>query len=226
MLRKLVGLLTIAVAGLFWVGSAFAGTIENSAHDWSALGWAGGEVCVVCHTPHNAAGTDGPLWNRTNYDASVPAFVMYPDTATIDGTIDTDPTGTSVICLSCHEGSLFVDSFGGGPATPDQTVALIGGDSDAVVVLNLSNDHPISITYVPGTGAGQDAELAATTASVTFGNGATGTVADLLDTGAKVQCSSCHDVHNTQNNGTEAGLLRIDNTGANGSDLCLSCHAK
>ncbi|MFZ9024294.1 MAG: cytochrome c3 family protein, partial [Anaerohalosphaeraceae bacterium] len=38
--------------------------------------------------------------------------------------------------------------------------------------------------------------------------------------GGKVQCSSCHDVHNTPG---VAGLLRIANTN---SDLCLTCHDK
>ena len=218
MFRKLAGL--TAVAGLFIAGSAVAGTIVGSAHDFSDNGtWSNGEICVVCHTPHNAAGTDGPLWNRANYTPA--GFTMYPSGGTIQGTIDPQPTGTSSICLSCHEGSLNVDSFGGGPATPSVVV----GDLNpaAVVGLVLSNDHPISITY-----SATDLELADTGNGIIFGNLDTGTVADLLDTGSKVQCSSCHDVHNTQTVDGAPNLLRIANDSTNGSasGLCLTCHEK
>ena len=46
---------------------AGAGTITGSAHDFSIAAWAGGQVCVACHTPHNAKGTAtaAPLWNHT-----------------------------------------------------------------------------------------------------------------------------------------------------------------
>jgi predicted CXXCH cytochrome family protein len=39
--------------------------------------------------------------------------------------------------------------------------------------------------------------------------------------GGKVECESCHDVHNTQNDGLK--LLWVEDTGSN---LCFSCHAK
>ena len=44
--------------------------------------------------------------------------------------------------------------------------------------------------------------------------------ADLLNDSDKLECSSCHDVHNADSN---PHLLRIDNTG---SALCLTCHDK
>jgi hypothetical protein len=33
-------------------------------------------------------------------------------------------------------------------------------------------------------------------------------------------------VHNTESATGEPYLLRVDNTGASGSDLCLACHGK
>ena len=48
--------------------------------------------------------------------------------------------------------------------------------------------------------------------------------ADLLDSG-KVQCTSCHDVHNTKA-AADTFLLNINNIGVAGSPLCLACHAK
>jgi hypothetical protein len=54
--------------------------------------------------------------------------------------------------------------------------------------------------------------------------GTSGTIADVLDAG-KVQCSSCHDVHD-QESVAGTHLLRVLNNGANPSGLCLTCHIK
>jgi hypothetical protein len=211
----------ICTAAALWLiaSAAHAGTISGSAHDFSGNGWANGEVCVVCHTPHTAPGADGPLWNRADYDAVAVNFTMYPDT-NLDGTTDADPTGDSVICLSCHEGTLAIDSFGGATGT-----ILIGSlNSAADLDTDLSDDHPVSLTYNTA-----DAELRGTGDAVSFANGTdSGTVADMLQ-GGKVQCSSCHDVHNTQaGNWSNNYLLRVANDSTNGtaSGLCIACHAK
>jgi predicted CXXCH cytochrome family protein len=57
--------------------------------------------------------------------------------------------------------------------------------------------------------------------SITYSNDTTGTVADLLFDN-KVECASCHDVHNTVS-ATATKLLLIKN---DVSKLCLSCHSK
>src|SRR5487761_2777144 len=49
--------------------------ITSSAHDFSGNAWSGGQICVVCHAPHNnnnAAG--GLLWNHAQTNAT---FVIY-----------------------------------------------------------------------------------------------------------------------------------------------------
>ena len=127
------------------------------------------------------------------------------------------------------DGSLAIDSFGGaaggivGTGTAGDITTI---DPTAQVDTDMTNDHPISITYRDDL----DGELRAKTYNTwTYGNGTTpanGT-ADLLDTGDKVQCTSCHDVHATLA-GTDSPnyLLKIDNSGTQGSDLCLACHAK
>ncbi len=209
--------LTLTSAASLWLisGAVSADTIVGSAHDFSGQGFAGGEICVVCHTPHSAESTDGPIWNRATYSPA--GFTMYATGGTIQGTIDTTPTGTSVLCLSCHDGTVAIDSFGGATGT-----TFIGSiNADALLDTDLSDDHPVSITYEPGL----DTELNATSTAITFGSGGAGTVADLIE-GGKVQCASCHDVHNTQSATGEPYLLRVDNTGASGSDLCLACHGK
>lgn len=130
---------------------------------------------------------------------------MYSNPATIDGTIDASPGGVSLLCLSCHDGTVAVDSFGGATGTTFVT-------GNAMVGTDLSNDHPISITY-----AG-DADLAAATAPSGVAGGTT-IDADMLFVG-KVECASCHDVHNAYNINM---LLKKSNAN---SGLCLTCHTK
>ena len=210
------------VFGLFG-SQAIAGTIENTAHDFSNSGWSGGEICIVCHTPHNAdtSITTAPLWNRAETQLT---FTMY-DSPTLDATGDAQPTGSSKLCLSCHDGTVAYDSFGGNTGTTFMTTgtAIIGLNS------NLSDDHPISITYDAALAATDPGLFDPTTRTVTMGDvndkSRTGTLAEMMLPGGKVQCSSCHDVHN---NFTPAGtngqpFLRISRAG---SAICLACHDK
>ena len=206
--------ITLVLCAIFSV-QAFAG-ISGSAHDFDSVAWNDtGEMCVTCHTPHNGAtAADGPLWNRT---ASTASYTVYADpNGTINGTISA-PSGASKLCLSCHDGTVALESFGGNGAV---TTTLIGAVNPLVNVgSNLSDDHPISVTYT-------DPALAATTTSVTIGSAGTaeltGTIAELLVPSGSVECSSCHDVHNTYTVATTP-LLKMTNAG---SALCQTCHAK
>jgi predicted CXXCH cytochrome family protein len=199
MFKKLAGL--TAIAGLFIAGTASA-DITGSAHDFSGQAYTN-EICNVCHAPH--AGNlvnNAPLWS---HDTSTGPWTMYANPATIDGTIDATPGGVSLLCLSCHDGTVAVDSFGGATGSVNVT-------GDALVGTDLSNDHPISITY-----AG-DLDLAAASAASGITGGTT-IDADMLFSG-KVECASCHDVHNAFN---VNDLLKKSNAN---SDLCLTCHTK
>jgi predicted CXXCH cytochrome family protein len=203
--------------GLASAGSAWAGTIVGSKHDLSAQGWSGGEICVVCHTPHNADVnvTDAPLWNHTVTTAN---HTMY-SSATFDGNIIGGPTGASKLCLSCHDGTVAIDSFGGavGNNTLQNPKAILGAD--------LSNDHPISFVYDDALATADGALAVPTTTTVTIGEGAdgkTGLLADLMLPSGQLECSSCHDVHN-KFAVANTKLLRVSNAS---SGLCLTCHTK
>jgi len=69
-----------------------------------------GEVCVYCHTPHGAntqaAVASAPLWNRT-YSAAT--YTTY-SSATLTGSVS-GPGVASLVCLSCHDGTVAVDSI-------------------------------------------------------------------------------------------------------------------
>jgi len=69
-----------------------------------------GEVCVYCHTPHGAnKQINAPLWNRTVNDAN--NYIIYdrPTTIGLDGRIGV-PGPSSLTCLSCHDGTIAIDS--------------------------------------------------------------------------------------------------------------------
>jgi predicted CXXCH cytochrome family protein len=197
--KKLLLVLPIALAG----GMAWA-DLSGSKHDFSSRAWSGAQLCAVCHTPHNSQTAVVPLWNHGATSAS---FTLY-SSPTFRAAIS-QPTGASKACLSCHDGTVALDSFGGQAGTTFLTgPTLLGND--------LSNDHPISFAY--------DSALAASVvglrdpSAAPSGLGAT-IRADLLFND-RMECASCHDVHNSR---SQSSLLVKSNAG---SALCLTCHAK
>lgn len=184
--------------------------IRGSAHDFSALD-ASRQSCVFCHTTHNADSTvtDAPLWNHAvtqkNYQLyNSPTFQASPS----------QPAGASRLCLSCHDGTIAVDSYG------DMSgVIFIGGDI-AVGADELTNDHPVSFTYDDAL-ATLDGELFSPTSSP---SGLGGTIDDDLLFNGQVECASCHDVHNGASAAAvNDNLLIISRVN---SQLCLTCHDK
>jgi predicted CXXCH cytochrome family protein len=208
---KLLAILVLTLA--FATVNGFS-QITNSGHDFTKLSWnTNGQICVFCHTPHNASATEKPLWNHT---ASSASYTMYNSSwsSTMDGTVASSPSNYSKVCLSCHDNTVALDAYGG--SSGDATNHKIGNISGTKSNLgtDLTNDHPISVTYNPTADAG----LRATSYSVSaLGTGKT--IADMLK-GGNVECVSCHDVHNEGNKGK---MLLMANTG---SALCITCHNK
>lgn len=88
-----------------------------------------GEVCVYCHTPHGAnTQIKAPLWNRTINNGT---YTIYDKPTTLMRPIG-QPGPNSLTCLSCHDGTISIDSVlnmpgsglapgAGGPATNNST---------------------------------------------------------------------------------------------------------
>ncbi|MCW8895581.1 cytochrome c3 family protein [Sulfurimonas sp.] len=242
----------MALASMLGASSAFAGPISGSPHDLSAMNGTNdnGEICVYCHTPHaaNTAFSGAPLWNKATPSGT---FVMYGATvagqagSTIAGTAtEAAPASPSLACLSCHDGVSAIDSIVNAPGSGMNAIAgandinslaidyggNIGGTPGTTTAgdPDLSNDHPVSIVYTPGTaGLRPVATVLTTLGDNAAWLGAT-TVEDLLRGAGndQVECGSCHDPHNggkTQGTDTEVNFLR--HTNAN-SYLCLGCHDK
>lgn len=192
--------------------AVLAAGIKNTKHDLSAGSTAEiksvgeDQICIFCHTPHNAI-VPVPLWNRSTATGST-EFQLYMNEDTIDGTVSNDLAGTvSYMCLSCHDGTTALNNYGYDPASnpavsgPGVTDGKLS--SPAALGKDLTNDHPINITYAYG----QDPGL----------NNPDTIVCQLFDN--TVQCGSCHSVHDN----TNEPFLRMSNAG---SALCLDCHNK
>jgi predicted CXXCH cytochrome family protein len=197
-----VGVAILVVAGV--VGLQ-AQSIVGSFHDFSGASWSGGEICAPCHTPHNATAGAVPLWNHQSTTA---LFTLY-SSPTLNARDLGQPSPISKSCLSCHDGTVALDSFG----------RVAGGEfvnARKLIGTDLSNDHPISFTY-DGALARADGELYDPTAT---DSGLGGTIDKDLLSNHKIECTSCHDVHNT------SGAPRLLVKSNAGSQLCLTCHKK
>lgn len=198
-------LVSIAIVGFATLSQA---GITGSEHDFSGDSWSNGQICLPCHTPHNADTTvaEAPLWN---HEVTTATYTLY-SSPTFDATPG-QPGGNSKLCLSCHDGTVAIDSFGGAGGTPGDFIS--GGE---LVGTDLSDDHPISITYDAALVTLDGGLADPTTASSGLG----GTIdADLLFN-AQMECASCHDVHDDAGN---SNLLVVSNAS---SALCLTCHNK
>jgi len=207
-LALLAGFSGISIAGL-----------QGSVHDFSGFAFAGGQICLPCHTPHNAQSDAAPLWN---HELSTATYNLY-SSPSMQATVN-QPTGASKLCLSCHDGTVAVDSFGG----QSGTVFIDAFNADANLETDLSNDHPISFVYDTALATSDGALFDPATTTVTIGSGSftrTGSIADVMLANNVLQCQSCHSVHNDFVAGTAISdaLLKIS---IGGSQLCLTCHNK
>jgi predicted CXXCH cytochrome family protein len=159
----------------------------------------GNQVCLPCHTPHNALvpGEEGVLWNHAETQET---FTMYSSTAG-------QPEGPSKLCLSCHDGVTAIDSYGGATGTN-----VITGSAN--LGTDLSDDHPIGIEY-----PNEPAEYNDPATFAPGINGGTGVQLVDINGVERVECTSCHHVHN---NGL-GNFLRVP---IQESYMCLQCHIK
>jgi predicted CXXCH cytochrome family protein len=194
---------TVIMAAVLTGGVAWP-DIRGSAHDFSSQSWAAGQICVVCHTPHNGQTALVPLWNR---QATTATFTMY-SSPTFDASAG-QPGGASKACLSCHDGTVALDSYGGNTGSTYLT-------GPTLLSSDLSNDHPVSFVF--------DSALAAADGGLrnpaTAPSGLLGTIRQDMLFNDTMECASCHDVHNSY---SQPGLLVKSNAG---SALCLTCHNK
>ncbi len=173
MRRKITILIVAAIAviglarGHAWaLGSETPGNgITGTIHDFTAGGHFGATVavgqCTFCHTPHGAI-TTSLLWNHTLSGQTY----SWDTTATMAGTpfptfADMTWGGPTAKCLSCHDGTVAVQSVnwfdsghggtfaGVGPHLLNTTPAYasLQGLKNSGTAATLSGVHPVAMPY-------------------------------------------------------------------------------
>jgi predicted CXXCH cytochrome family protein len=164
------------------------------------------QVCIFCHIPHHATEVK-PLWSRPSVST---VYDIY--SSTTRSAKPGQPTGSSRLCLSCHDGTIAVGALinnvtipmaGGVTTLPLERATNLGG----VMGKDLTNDHPISFAF---------------TTDLVAKNGQLKLPSQInpklkLDAGQNIQCTTCHNPHTNP----YGKFLVIDN---NASALCVSCH--
>jgi len=213
MCRKVYfSILALSVASLLVLAPVYA-AITGSKHDFKSQSWnTTGQICIVCHTPHNAnTSVFAPLWNHAL--SAVASYSLYTSPS-LNATVG-QPSASSKGCLSCHDGTVALDSFGANTGSN----YISGGDN---LGTNLSNDHPVSFTYDTALATADGGLNDPSVKTVTALAGKTIKAGMLI--GDKLECGSCHDVHNDKGDAsTTSSLLLVNNAG---SALCLTCHKK
>ena len=206
-MTKAIRILFFTVIGIF--GCLSSQGIQSSLHNLSVSGTGSvkasseSEICIFCHTPHNSS-TRTPLWNKND-----PALTYTLYSSTTQQSTSQTPDGGSLLCLSCHDGTIAL----GDVLSRTEIIAFTGGitvmpSGRTDLTKFLADDHPISILY--------DAALASADPELADPSTLTGPV-QLKD--SKVQCTSCHDPHDDL-----IGNFLVESNQY--SQLCEHCHQK
>lgn len=180
--QKTVTLATLSAGVLI---SSFAvaavSNVANTKHNFSVghgyqyASTQVSEVCVFCHTPHNA-GSTRLLWNKANN--SVPNFRLYTSSGTLTTTVkktsSLSANSPSLLCLGCHDGKTAMNvmhnspvsgpsAAGAGYPAGSQWVATAAGASTPVVMNALGTYDFFSGTYGPSMSIGMGAASGDTT---------------------------------------------------------------
>jgi predicted CXXCH cytochrome family protein len=209
-MNKILKHIILALLVILWLPAmVLAQSIVNTRHNLSVKGpgdlkaVSETEICLFCHTPHSSR-PESPLWNKK--DPGV-IYTLY-NSSTMQA-MPGQPDGTSILCLSCHDGTIALGSVISRSADRSFQAGITTMPSGrSNLTTSLKNDHPVSFLY---------------TASLAMSDGQLKSPSNILPPvfleKGKVQCTSCHDPHkNINSDFLVASTLN--------SDLCNRCHQR
>jgi len=246
-----VGLLAFGMATKSWA----MGGVEGSPHDFSLTNsayygsWNSRHgVCSPCHAAHQTDPAQQiPLWTHATSTATfTPYSAANSEGSKLQATVG-NPSGISLACLSCHDGTVAINQMIGGTYTNGNAGSIYIAPS-AQIGPDLHTTHPISFAYTPALAAADGqienpmtyqigspkTELTDTTAPIpTSWPGTPPPAGATIDSWMlwqhNLECASCHDPHALAGSSATGGImLRISGTDSDGrgSTICRTCHIK
>ena len=194
--------------------------IVGTSHDFQNFGWSQGEICKPCHVPHHAldlqnsgllgiqegVGEVAPLWN---HEITVASYDTH--TQGVGVPFDQALDSRSILCMSCHDGTVALDAFGGNSGTPGNTIGPAG-----LIGTDLVDDHPVGAdgVYPLVPWMNDPANWEDDHGMHLQDMDVNGTIERV------VSCTTCHEPHDRN---SQPFMLWQSNLA---SDLCLTCHLK
>jgi predicted CXXCH cytochrome family protein len=192
------------------IAEAYGKGISDTKHNLSVSGpgpiksTTEDRICIFCHAPERGR-KNNFLWNRRD---SRSHYFPY-QSSTIFAQVG-QPTGTSKLCLSCHDGTI---AFGALLSVKREIPFKKGirfmPEGRTRIGTFLSDDHPISFRYdsILAVRNGELADPSLLPKDIVLGKD------------SQMQCSTCHDAHDN----TYGKFLVMSNSH---SALCTTCHKK
>lgn len=172
--------------------------VVGSKHDFSAITGSAVDACSACHVPHLQAirPRDG--------DGSGAALELFRIAGQREVLVPGRymPGASSLICLSCHNGTIAASTIG-------TSHALLAGDAETLGGPGgfTARDHPVGVEYPEGRKGYHPRARVLADGGVRLPEG-------------RIECISCHDPHNA------AGVEKMLAMPNRRSALCLTCHQK
>ncbi|MDH3875348.1 MAG: cytochrome c3 family protein, partial [Desulfobacteraceae bacterium] len=196
---------------LLLIGADASGkNVRFTRHNLSSSGPGGikaaseSRICIFCHTVKKARKNVPFLWNRQTKTVFYKPYAS----STLSSNVG-QPTGSSRVCLSCHDGTIAL----GGIVSKKGEIPFKGGirfippERSSRLGTDLSDDHPISFVYGTGLVFKKDKIVHPSFLPPKV----------KLDKTGQLQCTTCHDPHDD----THGDFLVMSNRN---SALCKVCH--
>lgn len=214
------------------------------------------QICIFCHTPHNAEGYQdqnwAPLWNHEN--TAVTTFQMASTANVSPGNrlwmTNTQPTGISKKCLSCHDGTVAIGAVLSGGTI--QVQGAKGGSGDTLtgsrsaggglgpdgygqmdagyIGTDLRGGHVISFNYDQFQQNVDLSEINYRSYNNILGLDSKNKL--MFDRNRNMQCHTCHDPHTDWCDDNPAYTVgqdplwrkQCDGTTTHNDNVCNVCH--
>ena len=172
-----------------WAGEQLLSGLIGGKHDFTEGGKSGRDLCLPCHTPHLVAALP------PRFDHRPPIIQpLRPYEA-----MGVELSGWSLLCLGCHDGVTAPDVY-----SSQHAVSVSEQLANSGLGVRGARSHPVGVLYPR--------------VAETYNPPAAVEAAGLLLPDGRIQCTTCHDAHNTHR---IREMLRISN---DRSRLCLTCH--